>query len=82
MHMCICDIGALSARALAYIFEVNDEKHESGEDDNFGLSARKIAFDCKTKTRFVNVREASLRNTREPRSAPSQKLFQLHYYWT
>ena len=55
------------------MIEVN-EKHESGEDDNFGLSARKKC-EAKTKTRFVNCSEASLRNSRAALSLSAQKKF-------
>ena len=53
------------------MIEVN-EKHESGGDDNFGLSARKS--ECKNKNPFCKLHAKLLSETRGPRS-PRKKKF-------
>ena len=47
------------------MIEVNDEMYESGEDDNFGLSAR-----SKYRMQKPVLYTSFLRNSRASRSAP------------
>ena len=51
---------------------MNDEKHESGEDDSFGLTKRKIAKKSPAKTRFVRA----FYETREPRALRAREMSQ------